>query len=88
MAGRQCFGEAAPELRAGSLRLAALAQVELLDVHFDSGEADASFVGANLFPPLGDPGVRAALFALLHKPAQRPTLLPDLRPWRVVERAD
>ena len=81
--GRQCFGEAAPELRAGSLRLAALAKVELLDVHFDSAEADASFAGANLFPPLSDPSVRAALLALLHKPAQRPTLLPNLRPWRV-----
>jgi hypothetical protein len=86
--GRECFGEAAPELCAGSLRLAALAQVELLDVHFDSAEADASFVGANLFPPLDDPGVRAGLLGLLQKPGQRPTRLPNLSPWRVVERAD
>jgi hypothetical protein len=86
--GRQCFGEADSELQASSLRLAELAQVELLDVHFDRAEAYASFVGANPFPPLDDIGVRAALFALLQKPAQRPTRLPNLSPWRVVERAD
>jgi hypothetical protein len=86
--GRECFGEAAPELRASSLRLAALAQVELLDVHFDRAEADASFMGANLFPPLDDLGVRAALLALLQSRANRPTRLPNLRPWRAVKQAD
>jgi hypothetical protein len=86
--GRECFGEAAPELRASSLRLAALAQVELLDVHFDRAEADASFAGVNLFPPLDDLGVRHALFALLQSRANRPTRLPNLRPWRAVEQSD
>jgi hypothetical protein len=86
--GRQCFGEAAPELYASSLRLAALAQVELLDVHFDSAESDASFIRANPLPPLDDIGVRAALFALLQDPAPRPPAFPNLRPWRVVERTD
>jgi hypothetical protein len=85
--GRQCFGEAASGLQTSSLRLAELAQVELLDVHFDSAEADASFVGANPFPPLSDIGVRTALLALLQKPARRPAAFPDLRPWRIVERA-
>jgi hypothetical protein len=86
--GRQCFGEASPELHAGSLRLAALAQVELLGVHFDGSDSDALFVGANPFPPLDDIRVQNALFALLQKPVSRPRAFPNLRPWRIVEHSD
>jgi hypothetical protein len=83
--GTRCFGEAAPELHAASLRLAALATTELLGVVFDSDRADATFLGATAFPPLDNEEILDALLGLLCGHAQRPAGVSDLRPWRAVQ---
>lgn len=80
--GTQCFGDAAPELQAASLRLAALAQVELLGIQYDDSDGDAGFVSATAFPSLEDTEVKEALLALLQRPARKQAAFPDLRPWR------
>jgi hypothetical protein len=80
--GSECFGDVAGELCSASLRLAALASVDLLDVFFDGTGADAAFIGVNAFPPLDDVAVCDAVLTLLQKPAYRKGGLPDLRPWR------
>jgi hypothetical protein len=80
--GEQCFGEVAPELNEGSMRLSKLAGTDLLDVTFDGNAADAAFLGANVCPSLENTGERAAALALLHGPVRRTEGFPDLRPWR------
>jgi hypothetical protein len=85
--GTRCFGAAAPELHAASLRLAALATTELLGVAFDSDRADATFLGATAFPLLDNEEILDALLGVLCGHAQRPAGVPDLRPWRAVQLA-
>lgn len=85
--GTRCFGAAAPELHAASLRLAALAATALLSLAFDSDRAGATFLGANAFPPLDDVEIRDALLAVLRDPAHPPVGVPDLRPWRAAQPA-
>lgn len=80
--GTRCFGDAAPELRAAALRLAALATTEFLEVVCDGDHADATFLGATAFPTLENEEIRDALLGLLCGPAQRPAGSPELRPWR------
>jgi len=52
--GHRTFGDADPGLRRTALRIAALAQVDLLAVNFSSPERDAQFLAANIFPDLTD----------------------------------
>jgi len=85
--GMRCFGAAAPELHAASLRLAALADTELLGLAFDSNRAGAAFLGATAFPPLDDEEIRAALLTVLRGPARQSARVPDLRPWRAAQLA-
>lgn len=85
--GTRCFGAAAPELHAASLRLAALASTGLLGVAFDSDRADATFLGATAFPALDNEEILDALLGVLRGPAQRPAGVPNLRPWRAVQPA-
>jgi hypothetical protein len=86
--GSECFGDVADDLCSASLRLAALANVDLLDVFFDGTDADAAFLGANAFPALDDAAVCEAVFSLLHGPIYRKGGFPDLRPWRRAIRQD
>ena len=54
IAGGQCIDEVHPELAEQARRLADIAGVNLLGVQFSSAEADAGFVGVNLFPDVDD----------------------------------
>jgi hypothetical protein len=52
--GGQCIGEVHPALAEQTRRLADIAGLDFLGVQFSSAEADASFVGVNLFPDIED----------------------------------
>ena len=54
VAGGQCVGEVHSALAEQTRRLADIAGVDFLGVQFSSAEADASFVGVNLFPDIQD----------------------------------
>jgi hypothetical protein len=58
--GERTFGEADPHLRQQARRLAELAGVALLSVHFSSAERGARFLGADAFPALDDDALRDA----------------------------
>jgi hypothetical protein len=83
--GTRCFGTAAPELHAATLRLAALATTELLGVVFEGDQADAIFLGATAFPSLDSEEIQEALLGVLSGHARRPVSVPDLRPWRPLQ---
>lgn len=59
--GAHCLGATDETLRRHARRLAAHANVELLDVFFDGDDAGASFVGVSLWPDIGSPEVADAM---------------------------
>jgi hypothetical protein len=59
--GSQVFGAVDAELKRHARRLAELAGVSLLTVRFAERERGAAFAGTDLFPPLDDAAVRAAV---------------------------
>jgi hypothetical protein len=63
--GGRCFGEAHPNLVSSARRLAEAAGVALLSVVFSSPDADATFIGAELFPPLDSDEEKAATLDFL-----------------------
>jgi hypothetical protein len=63
--GERWFGPAHERLGAGARRLAAVAGVELLAVHYAGPSAAARFVGADLWPDVARPEVADAVAALL-----------------------
>jgi hypothetical protein len=65
--GNRAFGAGEPGLQRQALRLARLAGVELLAVHFSSAERGAHFVGADAFPNLSDDGVADAVLEYLRR---------------------
>jgi hypothetical protein len=77
--GERCFGDVDPALADQACRLAALAGVELLSVTFSDPGADATFLGAHLWPDVSEPELAAALLARLAPApavmAARPTAL-------------
>jgi hypothetical protein len=52
--GGQCIDDVHPALAEQARRLADIAGVNLLGVQFSGAEADAGFVGVNLFPDIDD----------------------------------
>ena len=60
IAGGKCIDEIDPALAEQARRLADIAGVNLLGVQFSSAEADAGFVGVNLFPDIDDARVADA----------------------------
>lgn len=65
--GNRAVGAGEPGLQQQALRLARLAGVELLAVHFSSDERGAHFVSANVFPNLADDRVADAVFEYLRR---------------------
>jgi hypothetical protein len=65
VAGKSVIGEADPELQLQARRLAELAGVGLLAVHFSSPEHDARFVTASTFPNLSDDRAAEAVLEYL-----------------------
>lgn len=63
--GDRCFGEVDPALAAQACRLGATANVELLAVMFSHPRADATFLGAHLWPDVASAELAAALLARL-----------------------
>ena len=59
--GDRVFGEGEPDLHRQALRLARLAGVELLAIHYSGPERGAHFVGADVFPNLSDERVADAV---------------------------
>jgi hypothetical protein len=59
--GDRCFGSADDVLAMHALRLAALAGLDLLAVHFDRPEADARLVDADLRPDVSSPEIADAI---------------------------
>ncbi len=76
--GRRCLGDAHPSLRAKARRLADIAEVDFLCVHFSGGDEDAYFAGANLFPSIASADARDAVLEYFSEPG--PWSLP--RPFR------
>lgn len=66
--GHRCFGEAAASLCAKARRLADIAQVDLLCVHFSGRAEGAYFAGADLFPPITAADVREAVINYFSEP--------------------
>jgi hypothetical protein len=75
--GCRSFGEAHPVLRTQARRLADIAEVDLADVHFSSGDEDAYFAGVNLFPPITDPDIAGAVLDYFGEPGCWSLLRPD-----------
>ena len=63
--GDQCFGNGDEVLVQQARQLAAAASVDLLGVRFQVREADATFVGVNLWPDLADEKVANAVLMYL-----------------------
>lgn len=59
--GDRVFGASEPGLQGNALRLARLARVELLAVHFSGPERGAHFVRADVLPDLSDAGMADAV---------------------------
>ena len=58
--GDQCLGDADRTLLGQARRLADIAKMDFLTVHFNSAEADATFVGVNIFPDIDNGSVADA----------------------------
>ncbi len=69
--GNRVVGAGEPALQQQALRLARLAGVQLLAVHFSSAERGAHFVGASVFPNLSDDAVADAVFEYLRRGPKR-----------------
>ena len=65
LAGKSIIGDTDPHLQIHARRLANLAGVDLLAVHFSSPEPDARFVAADSFPGLSDEKVAGAVLGYL-----------------------
>jgi hypothetical protein len=59
--GSHVVGEVDADLKQRARRLAKLAGVSFLNVSFSGNEHGAAFMGADVFPPLDDAAVRAAI---------------------------
>jgi hypothetical protein len=70
--GDRCFGDVDPALADQACRLAAAANVELLAVTFSHAAADATFLGAHLWPDVSLPELASALLARFVPAAARP----------------
>jgi hypothetical protein len=69
--GDRCFGCVDKVLQLQARRLAEAAHVDLLGVQFSSPEADASFVGATLWPEVTDDGIADAILEYFRCPRPR-----------------
>jgi hypothetical protein len=58
--GDQCLGDADKTLLEHARRLANIAKMDFLAVQFSSAEANAAFVGVNIFPDIDNNGVADA----------------------------
>jgi hypothetical protein len=65
--GDQCFGDANETLREQALRLANIAETDLLMVQF-SGREPNTFVGASAFPDIEDEMTANAVLSYLERP--------------------
>jgi hypothetical protein len=63
--GKRVFGDASPELASRALKLAELADCDLLAATFDHPGPDAHFVGAHLCPDVSEPILAEALVAYI-----------------------
>lgn len=63
--GERCFGRAEGTLAAQAKRLAAVARVGLLAVHFSGPETGASLIGADLWPDISAPDIADAILEYL-----------------------
>jgi hypothetical protein len=71
--GEQIFGEADLKLLQQARRLAQLAEVAMLTVHFSGAERGAAFLGADTFPDLSQDRLKAAVIdTLCDSPTHRP----------------
>jgi hypothetical protein len=79
--GERWFGDVDPALGAQACRLAAVAGIELIAVTFDGRAADATFLGAHLWPDISEPALAAALLArFAPAPAPvRPAAIAEVR---------
>lgn len=64
--GSRILGEADARVCRAAQRLASLAEVELLAVHFSGSDRDAEFIGAEIFPDLSDNTLASAVLDVLH----------------------
>jgi hypothetical protein len=69
--GDRCFGNVDPALAAQACRLTATAGVELLAVMFSHAGADATFLGAHLWPDVSIPELSAALLTRFSRTAHQ-----------------
>jgi hypothetical protein len=65
--GERCFGDTADVLTKHAQRLASVAEVELLAVHFDRPEADGRLLGADLRPDICSPEIADAILVALEE---------------------
>jgi hypothetical protein len=72
--GDRCFGAVDPALADQACRLAAAAGVELLAVTFSHPAADATFLGAHLWPDVSLPELAVALLARFVPAAALPAI--------------
>ena len=63
--GDRCLGEVQKTLASHARRIADVAQVDLLTVHFSSNESPAEFLGADLWTDISAPDVGDAIFEYL-----------------------
>jgi hypothetical protein len=66
--GHRFFGDTDPALCAQARRLADIAQVDLVRIHFSGHEEGSYFAGADLFPPITTSDVRDAVFDYFREP--------------------
>jgi len=65
--GDRCFGDVDRTLAMKARRLAAVAGVDMVAIHFDSPEADARLLGADLRPNISSPEIADAILETLER---------------------